>query len=547
MFQKAWEFHGQLVLHMMPKFGLILVLLLAKTLAQEDPEPIFKAVGETVEMGFCFGVDYIAVYRINEGEKLLLWNSSDSVSPPDAYKNRINASNSHDGLLGLKVMDLKLSDSGVYLRECWLEGKLINQHTNYLYMCDEEIPSQELFLQNGSAVLGCDISYSEHDSTSIKWFREVYPGHKTSLFLDTERSQEPLQEDLNNVLQVQDKGFSLYISDAGLEHNQNFFCLVMRRGQCKSFKNIQLPESNQPEMQSVYYAVGEKAVLSCMSENLNQQQNYWKTPSGEVDATTQHSEMYISNSEGTREHLLVIPSVTLNHSGEYKCLSKLVVVEYYITVCSELVSDNVQLYNDGNVILACTLTKDESVNILWYRQMEMEIQLIYDSGDPSIDLPADMMGRTHILDSNASLIITELNEKDSGTYWCVVLLDSIGQYIDDSLGDDDEEDDNMDDKFEWLEEENTETCIFKRVTQLKIQPKNLRTLNVDPSQNPKTESESSPVPYAIIGGVLGIMVLGLIVMVVVKMTAKRKSLDSTRAEPTARQKDSAVSAPLMSL
>lgn len=527
---------------MMPKFGLILVLLLAKSLAQEDPLPIFKVVGETMEMGFCFGVDYMTVHKINEGEKQLLWNSSNSGSSSEASKNRLNASSSFHGLLGLKIMDLNVSDSGVYLRECWLEGNVTISQTSYLYMCEKESPSEDVFLQNGGAMLVCDISYSEHESTSIKWFRDVYPRYKMSLFFDTERSQEPLEEDLNDALQVHDNGFSLYISEIGLEDNQNFYCLVMNKDQCKSLKKIHLPENNKPEMQPVYYGVGEKAALLCISEHLHQQQNYWTTPFGNVTPTTPHSQVYISNSEETRDHLLVIPSITLNHSGEYICMSNSVVLEYYITVCSALVSDNVQLYNGNKVILSCTLTQDLPVNILWYRRREIT-ELIYDSGDPSIDMPVDMIGRTHIVESNASLIITELNQNDSGTYWCVVLLESVGQDTVDSLEDEEEEeeeDDNMDYSFEWLDqEENTETCIFKKVTQLEIPL-------ISKSSKTESVSESSPVPYAIIGGVLGIVILGLII-VVVKMRAKRKTLHSTRAEPTAQQKDSAVSAPLMSL
>lgn len=535
---------------MMPKFGLILALLLAKTLAQEDLEPIFSAVGETLELGLCYGVDYMAVYKVHDGEKQLLWNSSSSVPPPDAYKNRLIAyNNGLSELLGVQITDLKQSDSGVYLRECWNKGKISNQHANYLYMCDENVLAQELSLQNGSAVLGCDVSYSDQGSTNIKWFTEV--SHKISLLLDTEKSLDLLHQELNNVLQVQDKGFSLYISEAGLEHSKNFFCLVMKKGRCKRFKPIYLPESNKSEMHPVFYAVGEKTTLSCMPEHVNQQQHYWKTPFGEVNATMPHNQMFISNSEGTKDHLLVIPSITFNHSGEYSCWSNSVVVEYYITVCAELVSNNVQVYNGGKVTLACTLTQDESVNILWYRQRDyVEAQLIYDSEDPSIDVPTDMIGRTNIIELNASLVITELDEKDSGTYWCVVLLDSVEQDINDYLEDGDEEDNNIFDESGWLDEdENTETCTVKGVTRLKIQPKNLgRGFAVESSPNLETDSESSPALYAIIGGMLGIVILGLITVVaVVKVRAKRRALDATRAEPRAQQKDAAVSTPLMSL
>ncbi|KAF7698974.1 hypothetical protein HF521_003716 [Silurus meridionalis] len=347
---------------MMPKFDLILLLLLAKSFAQENPGPLFKAVGKTLELGFCFGVDYLIAYKIYEGEKQLLWNSSDSASLPDAYKNRFHISSSSPGLLGFQLMDLDVSDSGEYLRECWLGGKPTNRHSYYLYICYEEMEPQELSSQNGSIVLDCDTSYSEREGASVTWFREVYPGYKTSLILDTAR------------------------------------------------------------------------------------------------------------------------------------------------------------------------------------QIGMETELIYDSEDPSIDIPHDMISRTQILDSNGSLILTELDEKDSGKYWCVVLLDSVEEEADDSEDYEDEEQDSVEPIDYWVsDEENGEKCIIKRVTNLNIQSNQSRI------ETTKSDSETSPVTYAVIGCVFGIVILGLIIFVVVaKMRAKRKASDSNRTQSTAQQKENrTASAPLM--
>ncbi|KAI5098099.1 hypothetical protein C0J45_11826 [Silurus meridionalis] len=541
VFQTALEFQGQPVLDMMPKFDLILLLLLAKSFAQENPGPLFKAVGKTLELGFCFGVDYLIAYKIYEGEKQLLWNSSDSASLPDAYKNRFHISSSSPGLLGFQLMDLDVSDSGEYLRECWLGGKPTNRHSYYLYICYEEMEPQELSSQNGSIVLDCDTSYSEREGASVTWFREVYPGYKTSLILDTARSEELLDGKLNSFLQVQHKGFSLCISEAGLEYNHNFYCLVMEKGQCKSFKYIQLAD-HKPDAHYIYYGVGEKAVFSCQSEDLKQQQLYWKTPLGNVNESSLQDNMYALKSQETRDYLLVIPSIEERHSGEYICLWKSKLVEYYITVCSNIMSDNVQLYSGGKINLPCLLTKNESHNILWYRQIGMETELIYDSEDPSIDIPHDMISRTQILDSNGSLILTELDEKDSGKYWCVVLLDSVEEEADDSEDYEDEEQDSVEPIDYWVsDEENGEKCIIKRVTNLNIQSNQSRI------ETTKSDSETSPVTYAVIGCVFGIVILGLIIFVVVaKMRAKRKASDSNRTQSTAQQKENrTASAPLM--
>ncbi|KAG1937019.1 hypothetical protein F2P79_018467 [Pimephales promelas] len=158
---------------------ILLALLLASTLAEEDPEPIFKELGGELEMGFCFGDD-IAVYRLTAGKKELLGQySKPLISPPDAFKGRINTSN--EGLLGLKITNLQFSDSGIYIRECWSGNTMEHYRKHYLYMCNEEFGSQEILLTPGTGdkvLLQCDFMSlpeisDKVDKISVLWYRNT--------------------------------------------------------------------------------------------------------------------------------------------------------------------------------------------------------------------------------------------------------------------------------------------------------------------------------------------------------------------------------------
>jgi len=234
---------------------ILLALLLASTLAEEDPEPIFKELGGELEMGFCFGDD-IAVYRLTAGEKELLGQySKPLISPPDAFKGRVNTSNK--GLLGLKISNIQFSDSGIYIRECWSGNTMENYRKHYLYVCNEEFGSQEILLTPGTgANLVCNMGSRQQGT--VKWYREV---HNKSLFIDTQISMEPLQAEFKSLIRVHDKGSSLHVSDEFIQDRPSFYCLVMEKEQCWSFQTIGVPED--PEMKTVYRSVGEKVVLKC--------------------------------------------------------------------------------------------------------------------------------------------------------------------------------------------------------------------------------------------------------------------------------------------
>ncbi len=113
---------------------ILLALLLVSTFAEKDPEPIFKALGGELEIGYCFGDD-IAVYRMTADGKELLGSVLESLSFTTwCLKGRIIFSTQVVGLIGLKLTNLQFSDSGIYIRECWSNITMENYRKHYLYV-----------------------------------------------------------------------------------------------------------------------------------------------------------------------------------------------------------------------------------------------------------------------------------------------------------------------------------------------------------------------------------------------------------------------------
>ena len=123
-------------------------------------------------MGFCFGVDYIAVYKPGPGRDLLLGNSSDESAPPSPlsdYQGRVNITN-RPPLLGLQISQLRDSDSGVYRRECWKNGGQVDKHELQLLVCDQETSAQEITVaEDGGAELFCNGSFTAQGGASVLW------------------------------------------------------------------------------------------------------------------------------------------------------------------------------------------------------------------------------------------------------------------------------------------------------------------------------------------------------------------------------------------
>ncbi len=517
---------------------ILLALLLVSTFAEKDPEPIFKALGGELE-GYCFGDD-IAVYRMTaDGKELLGQFSNPSVSPPDAFKGRISFSTEVEGLLGLKLTNLQFSDSGIYIRECWSDGTMENYRKHYLYVCDKEFGFKEISLTPGTGVdLECNMDSIKH--ATVKWYRDL---HNVSLIMDTKISLEPLQAEFKSLIRVHGEGSFLHVPDEFIQDRPRFFCQVMEGEQCRSFQIIGLPE--EPELKTIYRSYGEDVFLACSVDPLRQ--NHWKTPFGQVNSSapegTTENQMFVSTRTNSKNYSLVIQSLNSDHSGSYKCFSTFLVEDYFLNVCPLHESTDILFSaSDKKVVLQCNFMslpafsgKVEYANVLWYRKTgEKDIQIV-DTGDTFLTPPNDLQGRIKFSQEDSSLIFTDPQKEDSGTYWCVVLLENEETDAEDAYGGDDgSNEDDEEEPHSWImDEEYMDMCLFRQVTNLKFhQPNTKRKWNHTAQHEPEPEPEPEPDPeletnlamYALCAGLAGLLLLVVIcIVVVLKVRAKKRS------------------------
>lgn len=493
-----------------------LFFFLLHRVSSEEAVPVFKAMGTVIEMGYCFGVDYILVYRCTPGGDQLLGNSSTDgapVTPPADLQGRIHI-NQHQHLLGLQISNLTAMDSGVYRRECWQDQTLTSQHTQQLYVCDEEGEAEEVIVkeQDGQGEFVCNSTSIGLEGTSVRWYHEMYPSYKLTLFLDSSKSLDPLVEELRGVVEVRDSGALLLLDKSMLKNNQHFYCLVIRGKHCLSFQNMYLPDIS--DSRDMYASVGDSLVLNCPSNGNHQQ---WHTPLGSInDSSVKDNQMHISSDDKSESFSLVIPYVSEDHGGDYSCMSSSFELHYMLVLCPKEETQENFVSVGGSALLHCDVSKGDSQSVQWHRlQPSREYELIYDSHDKTVAIPEDLRGRMTLLENGTSLRISHLEMKDQGVYWCVVLrgpqlMEDGDEYEDDydeenaETGEDDYEDDSY-----WPQ---THRCVLKQKTILNFLKKTPADLE---TSTPPDEPEASNVTaYAVGGGLVGLLVVGVIVAVI---------------------------------
>lgn len=481
------------------RFLEFLLPVLLHLVLSKEVEPVFRAKGTTIEMGYCFGVDYIVVYRCApEGDQLLGNSSSESPStPPEDLQGRIHI-NKVQHLLGLQISQLTHKDSGIYRRECWLNQTLESQNTQQLSVCDKEVESEEIVVkEDEGAKLLCNNTSIDSEGTSVRWYYETFPLYKPILLLDSSVALDLLVKELQGVIKVQNNGASLLFDKSALENNSHFYCLVSKGKTCVSFQNMQLQDNS--ESRDIFATQGERVVLKCPTEGTNQQ---WETPLGLFNSS--NMKMNLSLDEKSEDFSLVIPAFSEELSGEYSCFSSLVEVRYSLFLCPKNESQNKVVLEGRSVLLDCDVNKEHSLSVQWYRREPSgENGLIHDSNDMTVPLPEDLRGR--LSENGATMTISQLEVKDGGVYWCVVLVDSVFlDYYDDGGEEDTEEDENSDDTF-W---DDTHKCVSKQETILRV----IKHVILKPVTE---QSETSNViAYAVGAGLVGMLVVGVIVGVI---------------------------------
>lgn len=497
------------------RFLELLLPLLLHQVYSEEAEPVFRAEGTVIELGYCFGVDYIVVYRCApEGDQLLGNSSADntSVTPPADLQSRIHI-NKQQYLLGLQISHLTHKDSGIYRRECWQNQELVNQHTQQLSVCNEEVVSEEIPVKkgDGGVELLCNNTSIGLEGTSVRWYREMFPLYTPTLFLDSSVSLDPLVEELQGVVEVRDNGALLLLDSSRLKNNEHFICLVSRGKNCLSFQSMHPPDRS--ESRDIFASDGDKVVLQCPSDGNNQQ---WDTPLGKVNGSS--VEMYISFGDKSEDFSLVIPAVSDELSGDYSCISSSLEVQYLLVLCPRKEPQERVVVEGGSALLECDVDKDASQRVQWHRrEASGESELIHDSMSETVPIPEDLRGRLSLSENGSSLTICHLEAKDQGVYWCVVLEDHEFLEGDDDYKDDYDEEGSGEDEdgLFWVD---TYRCIFKQETNLR---------STDPRADPPVMSNVSA--YAVgAAGLLGLLVVGGIVAVIaMKRRAKATANNDT--------------------
>ncbi|KAL2093458.1 hypothetical protein ACEWY4_010770 [Coilia grayii] len=535
--------------------GVLLILLLGSTHCFEDLEPVLKAVGDSMEMGFCFGVDYIVGYRMTDTGRQLVGNSSgESVTKLD---ERVKVTNHIATLLGLEISNLTSADSGVYLRQCWRDLQLINEQKHYLYVCGEAAAAQDISISSdGGAKFNCETSRTGLPSTSIRWYREVYPKYKTTLFLDTQLSLKPIQPELQDEIQVGAGGSSLHIPASVMKESRNFHCLVLQGEQCLAFQNIELPDSEEPDVKTVFRSIGESVQLPCPTKH-PKSKRYWETPFGHLDSDTPSEtadQNHLRAQEGGASggYSLLVSHLTESHTGDYKCFAPLLVADYAVTVCPKHDAVTMKFEEGEKVVLTC-MPEEGQFSVQWYREDgPNEEALLADSGDPSILFPKDLEGRALFSEEKFTLTISRLTPADSRKYWCVILEEvefTDGDYEGGEGGDEDNgEGPEVDIEFEaegeaggdaeedfggsWDEEDK---CLSRRaITLIYKNYKDSRGFEppepAEPTEPSDPEPATNPAVFGIAGGVIGLVVLGAVIGAVLKVRAKQKQHQSGKVK-----------------
>lgn len=507
-----------------------LLFLLFQSVYSEKPEPVFRAQGSNIEMGYCFGVDYIVVYRsFPEGDQLLGNSSANTPSTlPADLRGRIHI-NQRQFLLGLQILNLTPMDSAVYRKECWQNQSLVSQLTQQLFVCNEEIESEEIIVkkEDEATELLCNSTSIRLEGTSVVWYHEMYPSYKLTLFLDSSVSLEPLVEEMQSLVKVKDKGALLVLDNSMLKNNQQFHCLVFKGKNCLSLQNMYLPDHS--ESREVFASQGEKIVLNCPANGYNQ---HWETPLGRINSSSMtQTQMYLTS--GDKDFSLVIPSVSDEHSGDYSCISSSREIQYLLVLCPIKLASPPQktVFEGENITLECDDNQLDH-RVQWYRRQTSKkhmTEIINDSNDFTVFIPEDLKGRLILSKMDFSLTISSLEINDGGVYFCVVFRGLEFLEEDDYTVDDYTEEDTGDDEFSDDQNWNDPwTCIFKQETIVTVK------YNDQKQRLPKSETTPTADPPAasnVTAHVLGAGVVVLVVLVGVIVTVialKRKAKASPK-------------------
>ncbi|MEQ2298813.1 hypothetical protein AMECASPLE_009150 [Ameca splendens] len=485
------------------KFTELLLFLLLKQVSSQEPETVLRESGTSIVMGYCFGADYIVVYRSAPDGEQLLGNSSKKNlpnTPPADLQGRI-LMNEDENLLGMHITGLTELDSGIYRRECWKNHTVAKIHTEQLFVCKEEISPEEIHTNNeGGTEIRCNSASVGLEGNFVRWYQELHPDYKSTLLLDSSVSLEPVIKEMQGFVEARENGALLVLHKTVLQNFPQYYCVVLKGKTCLSFQNIYLPDRS--ESKEVFASKGERVVLNCTGNGEHLQ---WETPLGQINSSSpSNNQMYISAGRKPASFSLIIPVISDKHSGTYSCIAPLFEIEYSLFLCPQNTLLKKVASKGENVSLDCSSGLDNHKRVQWYRRVQQETyEIIGDTNDEGVIIPNDLKGRVKLSDSGL-LTISGLEITDERMYKCVV----INEFVDNLNTEDYNDEDMNEDDFSDEEHSNDiARCHLKQDV----------FLNISNTGFTKPSNITGP---AVAGGLLGLLVVIVIVIVIVIVKKK---------------------------
>ncbi|KAL2086729.1 hypothetical protein ACEWY4_017788 [Coilia grayii] len=373
-------------------------------------------------------VDHYLLYKIYENEDLLLVNCSHPDRPqPDSYNIQCSWDR-HSMEYTLKFRNVTMTQNVDYRVEGWTTENITTHASFHLTVCVNrgnvslygfkrivKTLSYEDPLYDDDDVLP-RTNFALGNGTSLRVYR-TDTLFRDTLVLDTNSSLEPLDEDLKGRLRVELNNSHWLVTAPKMQSNFLFACTIWRGAQCHNYKHIR----TRYVLKQVFTDNDKNLSLPCILNGTFHVPIHWDTPTGDIwmsnNQTHKQKAMYMLNGSQTGNYSLIIPSISQNHSGVYKCKMKNTILDHLdLFVCNKS-SPLVVRFSHGESVVMANVYYSPKDFVHLYRQKDLHPQiLILHADDESVRMPEDLLGRVTLNKFNYSLTISNLTAENSGVY-----------------------------------------------------------------------------------------------------------------------------------
>ncbi|KAI7812312.1 putative hemicentin-1-like [Triplophysa rosa] len=238
-----------------------------------------------------------------------------------------------------------------------------------------------------------------------------------TMILDTNVSLDIIPDVLRS--RVVNNGSLIHFSDVSAVDSGLYSCVVWRDNQCQNVKETSLDVKNQ----DIFLEPKQSFTLSCLAKDVKPESMLaWWYPVGLnlPGLKSEYDQSEMLNDTQTGNYSLVIPHVTLNHTGTYTCRAG---QKYYnvvnIFVCSDLEPINMTFSLGDVAYLKCHPHLTETLRVQWYREYDQSSKyLLTDTHGGFVN--EKMKNRLMASNAQSYITILELLITDGGSYWCRV-------------------------------------------------------------------------------------------------------------------------------